>query len=66
MYVYTLQQYTYLHIAVIREKIIYNHITVYYIGFAADPDDCNTRYKLTYIETDGIQLSENICSPRIK
>lgn len=62
---YTLQQYTYVHIALIK-KIIYNHIMVYYIGLAADPDGCNTRYKLTYIETDGTQLSENICLPRIK
>lgn len=65
IYIYTLQHYTYVHIALIK-KIIYNHITVYYIGLAADPDDCNTHYKLAYIETDGIQLSENICLPRIK
>lgn len=62
--IYTLQQYTYVHIALIK-KIIYNHITVYYIGLA-DLDDCNTHYKSTYIEIDGTQLSENICSPRIK
>lgn len=62
---YTLQQYTYVHIALIR-KIIYNHITAYYIELAADLDGYNTRYKLAYIETDGTQLSENICSPRIK
>jgi len=40
---------------------MYNYITVYYIEFAADPDDHNIHYKLVYIETNGTQLSGNIC-----
>jgi len=40
---------------------MYNYITVYYIELAADLDGHSTRYKLIYIETNGTQLSGNIC-----
>jgi len=51
----------YIYTSYVNKKIMYNYITVYYIEFAADPDDHNTHYKLVYIKTNGTQLSENIC-----